>query len=394
MRRSLHRLRGADLKRRDPGNYADGGGLYLQVTLASGGEGVNRSWIFRYETGARERHMGLGSAATVSLAEAREAALQCRKLRFAGIDPIDHRDAERAARAASTAKVATFEECARRYIAAHRQEWRSEAHAQQWPITLAGVSHVIGKLPVAAIDTGLVVKALTPVWDRAPVTASRLRGRIEAILDYAAVSGYRPAGDNPARWSGHLEHVFTALPKRQRHFAAMPFDEVPGFVEKLRKIGSTAARTVEFIILTAARRNEVLGATWSEIRTKANVEHRVPLSRRALEIIEEQRRAACSTLIFSRVNGKPVTPDVMFRLMEGEFTLHGFRSSFRDWAGERTNFPREIAEAALSHRVGDAVERAYRRGDALEKRRRLMQAWSDFCSTPAQIGDVVSIRGR
>jgi integrase len=284
------------LKRRDPGHYADGGGLYLQVTAAKDNT-VNRSWIFRYAIPqGGERFMGLGPLHTVSLVEAREAALECRKQRLAGIDPIEHRNAERATRATATAKAITFDQCAAAYLAAHRNEWRSEKHARQWPITLATVSHVIGKLQVSAIDTALVVKALTSVWNRAPVTASRLRGRVEAILDYAAVSGYRPSGDNPARWDGHLEHVFTATPPH-KHFAAMPFAELPDFMVKLRKIGSTVARMVEFTILCAARRGEVLGALWAEIdivgavwtvpagRTKANREHRVPLSPRVLEII-------------------------------------------------------------------------------------------------------------
>jgi integrase len=399
--RTIHRLKGADLKRKQPGNYADGGGLWMQVRPTKDGEGVSRSWLFRYATPSGERYAGLGSLNTVSLVEAREAALQYRKLRFAGIDPIEHRNAERASRAAATAKAMSFDQCAAAYIAAHRHEWRSEKHAQQWPITLATVSHVIGRLPVAVVDTALVVKALTPIWDRAPVTASRLRGRIEAILDYAAVSGFRPPGDNPARWDGHLAHVFTATP-RQKHFAAMPFADVPTFIAKIRAIGSTVARMVEFTILTAGRRGEVLGATWAEIdianaiwtvpanRMKISIEHRVPLSRRAIEIVEGQLRDRRSDFIFARIDGRKLSHDAGNALLEG-FNLHGFRSSFRDWAGEATAFPREVAEAALAHRVGDAVEQAYRRGDALQKRRRLMDAWATFCSTTVT-GDVIAIR--
>jgi hypothetical protein len=265
MRRAVHRLKGADLRRKDPGNFADGGGLYLQVTAAKDGS-VNRSWIFRYAVPqGGERFMGLGPLHTVSLTEAREAALRYRKQRLAGIDPIEYRNAERAARAASAARSVTFDECARLYIAAHRDSWRSEKHAQQWPATLAShVSPVFGRLPVHTIDTALVVKALTPIWSRTTVTASRLRGRVEAILDFAAVGGYRPAGDNPARWAGHLEHIFKSKP-RQKHLAAMPFTDVPAFVEKLRGVDSTTTRAIEFIILTAARRNEVLGALWPEI---------------------------------------------------------------------------------------------------------------------------------
>jgi integrase len=402
MRRAIHRLTGADLKRKVSGNYTDGGGLVLQVRSASDGAGVSRSWLFRYATPQGERYMGLGSLNTISLSEAREAALQCRKLRFAGIDPIEARNAERAARAAATAKAVTFDECARAYIAAHRHEWSSQKHAAQWPRTLATVSPVIGKLPVSAVDTVLIVRALTPIWDRAPVTASRLRGRIEAILDFAAVSGYRPAGDNPARWDGHLSHIFAAAPP-QKHFAAMPFADVPAFIAKLRAIDSTVARAVEFTILVAARRGEAFGAMFGEIdgdiwtvpaaRTKGNREHRVPLSRRAMAIIEEQRRDRRSDFIFAHVDGRRLSHEAGNRLLEG-FTLHGFRSSFRDWTGEHTAFPREVAEAALAHRVGDAVELAYRRGDALEKRRRLMAAWSDFCASPERTGAVVPLKGR
>jgi integrase len=400
---AVHKLTAAHLKIKRPGTYGDGGGSWLSVTAGLGGR-YHRSWTFRYtDASGRRREMGIGAIETVSLAEAREAALQCRKLRLTGADPIESRKAERAVRRAAAAKVVTFDECARAYIAAHRNEWRSHMHAQQWAKTLSTISPVLGTLPVSAITTAIVVKALTPVWNRTPTTASRLRGRIENILDYAVVSEHRPPGDNPARWNGHLEHLFASKPE-QRHLAAMPFTDVPAFLARLRNVNSTAARAVEFTILTATRRSEAFGAVWAEIdttnavwtvpaaRMKGGVELRVPLGRRVLEILEEQQHR--SDLIFSNpTTGRRFAHDMGLSLLEG-FTLHGFRSSFRDWAGDRTAFAREVAEAALAHAVGNAVELSYRRGDALEKRRKLMQAWDDFCAKPVPIGAVVPLKGR
>src|SRR5262249_20210040 len=273
----------------------------------------------------------------------------------------------------------------------------------EWVSTLArDVSPAIGKLPVETIDTGLVVRALKPVWERAPESASRLRGRIEAILDWAAVSGFRAADTpNPARWPGHLEHVFAAPSKRAKeHLAAMPFADVPAFMAKLRAVDTTAGRALEFLILTAARRAEVLHAPWSEIkgsvwtvqreRTKAHREHRVPLASRCVEILRDLPRTG--DLIFSgrdRALNENAFRYIMRRLGVGHYTARGFRSSFRDFAGENTNFPREVCEAALAHATGDRVERAYRRGDALEKRRQLMNAWAAFCSKSTTAGEVV-----
>jgi integrase len=405
--RTIHRLSAADLKRKKVGTYADGGGLWLQATFAADGKQINRSWLFIYTLTGRTREMGLGSLNTVSLGEARQAALQCRKLLLAGSDPIEHRNTERAERAANAAKVKTFDECVREYLQEHRRSWRSEKHAKQWPSTLAAhVSPVFGKLSVAAIDTALVVKALRPVWQRTPETASRLRGRIEAILDWAAVSGFRPAGDNPARWKGHLEHVFAARQKKL-HLAALPYTDIPEFMVKLRNVPGTIARAIEFTILNAARRNEMLGAKWAEIdfadkvwtvpanRTKANKEHKIPLSGRALEILKTQSTfgGKHSDLIFK--NGdRPLVGETLINLLKRvrpEITLHGFRSSFRDWAGDHTAFARDVVEAALAHAIENKAEAAYRRMDALQKRRRLMQAWADYCAKPAT-GAVTPIR--
>jgi integrase len=403
MGRSIHRLSALDLKRRQPGMYADGGGLVLQATAGTDGQ-IRRSWIFRYMIAGRSRYMGLGSIHTVSLAEAREAALQARKLLLAGTDPIEHRDSHHTERAAAAARSMTFDECVAAYVAAHRDAWRNEKHAKQWDQPLRrSISPVIGKFPVAEIDTAVIVKAIRPMWDKTPVTASRVRGRIEAILDWATVSKFRQ-GENPARWDGHLEHLLPAARKVApiRHHAAMPYSDVPAFMVKLRATESTVARALEFLILTATRSGEARGATWDEIklaekvwtipgaRMKAGREHRVPLSPRALQIIGKGGKGA----VFPGRGGGTVSEGGVKYLMQqlgaDAYTAHGFRSAFRDWAGNQTNFARDVAEAALAHRVGNEVELAYRRGDALEKRRRLMDAWAAYCSKPVPTGATVT----
>jgi integrase len=401
MARGIHRLTAADLRRNKLGDHADGGGLYLQITRSVDRERLNRSWVFRYKIDGRDRYMGLGSATTVSLAEAREQALQCRKQRLGGLDPIEERKAQRAAKVAAVAKLMSFDECAAAYNAARRASWRNERHAQQWPRTIARyVSPVFGKLPVGDVDTALVVKALRPVWERVPDTAARLRGRLEAILDWATVSGFRQ-GENPARWSGHLEHIF-ATPRKLRgehHLAAMPFRDVPAFMHKLRALEGTTARALEFAILVAARSGEARGLTYAAVdltnkvatiagsRMKSGRPHTFPLAPRVLEIIASQQATRRSDLVFpGRDDGvlhHSAFAYTLRRLGADAFTPHGFRSAFRDWAGEITAFPREVAEAALAHRVGNAVELAYRRGDALEKRRALMNAWAEYCNRPA-----------
>jgi integrase len=409
MTRGVNRLTGADLRRTKPGLFCDGEGLWLQVSVAADGKRRNRSWIFRYTRAGRTREMGLGSLNALSLVEARERARKSRQLLLDGIDPIERRNAERAAQAIESAKIISFEECAYRYIAAHRDSWRSAKHAAQWPQSLAKhVFSAIGKLPVATIDTALIMKTLAPVWEKAPETGSRIRGRIESILDWAAVCGFRQGG-NPARWSGHLEHLLAASRKLRpiKHFAAMPYPQVPAFMAKLRALDSTAARALEFAILVAGRRGEVLGATWSEFdmeariwivpgsRMKSGREHRVPLSPRCLAILREMRAKTGGELVFPGRDGElaRATFQLFLRsLGHGDVVQHGFRSSFRDWAGETTNFPREVCEAALAHATGDRVELAYRRGDALAKRRKLMEAWASYCNRPATGGDVVPLR--
>jgi len=400
MSRGINRLSGADLRRSKPGLYGDGNNLFLQVSISkTNSKQINRSWIFRYTTSGRAIEMGLGSLKVIGLKEAREQSREYCALRLHGIDPREHRDAQRAAAAAASMKSITFEAAAQAYIAAHRDEWRSEKHAQEWPSSLRRhVFPTLGSLPVATIDTTLVVKALESVWQSAPETGARLRGRIEAILDWATVGGYR-SGDNPARWNGHLEYLLAAPRKRRvEHLPAMPWREVPMFMEKLRTIDGVAARAFEFLILTAARTAEICGATWDEVdmaakvwaipasRTKAHREHRVPLSPRCMQILKEVHTIAHhGQHLFPSIKGglgESALRKLLTSLGHNNITVHGFRSSFRDWAGESTNFPREVCEAALAHATGDRVERAYRRSDALEKRRKLMEAWAGFLGRP------------
>jgi len=390
MGKGINRLTAASLKSTRAGLHADGGGLWLQITPARDGDGFSRSWIFRWTRGDRTRSMGLGSCHTVDLAEAREAARQCRKLLQTGIDPIAHRDSERSAKVVATAKAMTFEQAANAYIAAHRAEWRSQQHAAQWPSSLRKhIYPTMAKVDVAAVDTALIISALRPIWSTRLETASRLRGRIEMILDWATVAGLRQ-GDNPARWQGHLEHLLAAPGKRHiQHLAAMPWRDVPAFVAKLRATDTTVARAMEFTILTAARKGEVRYATWAEIdfdsatwtipgnRMKRGKEHRVPLPPRCLEILREAKATATGEHVFG-VLGKESFDRLLKRLGHGDITLHGFRSSFRDWAAEQTAFAHDVVEQALAHAVGTAVERAYKRTDLFERRRKLMEHWSTF----------------
>jgi len=403
MARGISKLSGADLRRSKPGTYGDGGGLWLQVSAARDGKRRNRSWVFRYTTNCRTREMGLGSLDTLSLAEARERARKCRQLRLDGIDPIEYRNAERAAKAAESAKSITFEAAAHAYIASHRETWRNEKHAQQWPSSLRKhIFPVFGSLPVSQIDTPLILKALQPLWSRVPETASRLRGRIESILDWATVSGFRQ-GDNPARWDGHLKHLLAAPSKRRvNHLAAMTWADVPAFMQKLRATDGVPARALEFSILAAARRNEALGAVWSEIdfdsavwtipgeRMKSAREHRVPLSRRALQILQEARATAHGDHVFTRAGGnRPLANSSLVRLLQqlghGDVTAHGFRASFSTWVAERSAFNWDALAHAVKGVAGD-----YQRGDLLTKRRRLMEAWSAFCAKPMVVGATVT----
>lgn len=379
------------------GLYADGNGLYLQVSAVG-----TKSWVFRYRMHGRKtpRDMGLGSLADVGLADAREKARDARKLITAGIDPIDAKRASRAAVALERANVATFEDAAKAYIEAHSHAWRNPKHRDQWPNTLRDYAYlVMGKLPVARIEVGHVLKVLEPIWTKKPETASRVRGRIEAVLDWAKARGYR-TGENPARWRGHLENL---LPRRAKvrkveHHPALPYAEIGAFMADLRKQDGVAALALEFLILTAARTSEVSGARWSEIdldkavwtvhadRIKAGREHRVPLSAPALAILKKLHKTRDGEFVFpGGRKGKPLSANALLALLKRmdrtDVTAHGFRSTFRDWCAEQTNYPRDVAEAALAHAVGDKVEAAYRRGDLFEKRALLMRDWAAYCGT-------------
>jgi integrase len=388
-----------------PGYYSDGGGLYLHVTAAG-----TRSWVYRFMLHGKAREMGLGPLHDTRLPEARVKALEARKLRREGIDPIEHRKATRAQARLEGAKSITFKQCAERYIASHKKGWRTEKHADLWTNTLATYAEpVFGSLPVQGIDTGLVMRVLEPIWAEKPETASRVRGRVENILDWATVCGYRK-GENPARWRGHLDKLLPKQSKvaRVEHHAALLFAEIGAFMADLRAQEGVAARALEFTILTAARTGEVIGATWAEFdldgktwtvppkRMKGEREHRVPLSVPAIAVLEAMKKLRTCDYLFPSVRrGKPLSDMAMLlilrRMKRKGLTVHGFRSSFRDWAAERTSFPSEVVEMALAHAVGDKVEAAYRRGDLFEKRRRLMEAWAGYCARVQPVGNVVEI---
>jgi integrase len=385
-----------------PGRHGDGRGLYLVVSKTGA-----RKWVFRFTFDGRVTEMGLGNAA-VSLASAREKAAEARKLVAGGANPIEaRREAERIA-----AGKPTFGQCADALLVAKSPEWRNDKHRAQWAMTLAEYARPLRALPVDEIDTEAVLGVLQPLWQAKPETASRLRGRIETVLDAARAKGHIARNEaNPARWRGHLDKL---LPKRQKltrgHHAAMAFDDVPEFIAKLRERPAVAAIALEFLILTAARSGEVLGARWAEMdmvakvwtvpaaRMKAGCEHRVPLSGRALAILDEAANGRTGEFVFpGQRSDKPLSGMAMKMLLRrmkaAGVTVHGFRSAFRDWCGEATSFPREIAEAALAHVAGDATERAYRRGDALEKRRKVMEAWAAYCE-PKAGSNVVPIDAR
>jgi integrase len=355
--------------------------------------------------------MGLGPTHTVSLAEARQKALTCRKLRLDGGDPIEDRTASRTAARLDAAKAMTFKACAEAYIAAHSAGWRNPKHRAQWPATLETyVYPVFGALPVRVVDTALVTKAIEPIWTTKPETAGRVRGRIESVLDWATVRGHRQ-GDNPARWRGHLKSLLPARDKVRRvaHHAALAYAKIGAFMAELRQQEGVAAQALEFAILTAARTGEVLGARWEEFnraerlwivpgeRMKAGKEHRVPLSDAALVIVDKMAEVRQGDSVFPGAKeGRSLSQMAMLMLLRrmghAELTAHGFRSTFRDWAAERTAFPAEVAEMALAHVVGDKVEAAYRRSDLFEKRRALAEAWATFCAAPAVDGAVVPLR--
>lgn len=393
---------------------SDGGCLYLRVSSTGA-----RYWIMRYSLHGKPHVLGIGPYPLVSLAEAREKVLEARKLKLEHIDPIAARRAKRAGVAVDAAKSMTFAACAEAYIEAHKAGWKSAKHQGQWRNTIEMYANpVIGSLPVAAIDTGLVLKVLQqkldgePLWVARAESAKRLRGRIESVLDWARVSGFRD-GENPARWKGHLDHLLPPPRKTQRvvHHDALAYAELPAFMLALAEVEGIPARCVEFLVLTCARSGEARGVTWGEInlaerlwivpasKMKAGKEHRVPLSARALEILVEMRFGCDSpdprALVFPSVKrGRPLPDKTLLKVLrnmgQDSVTVHGFRSSFRDWAAEKTSYPREACELALAHAVGSAVEQAYRRSDLFERRRALMRDWGAYCATlPGAAGDTV-----
>jgi integrase len=381
------------------GLYGDGLGLYLQVRNGA------KSWIFRYGSGGR-RYLGLGPCHTVSLSDAREKARTARRQLLDGMDPIEAKRQARANSRVAAASAMTFAQSASSYITTHAAGWKNAKHAAQWTATLETYAFpMIGALPVAAIDTGLVIRVLEPIWNSKNETASRVRGRIESILDWAKVSGLR-TGENPARWKGHLDHLLAARSKvaAVEHHAALAYRELPAFMAEIeRQSGSTGAMALRFAILTAARTGEVIGATWSEIdlnarlwtipaaRMKGRREHRVPLSGPVVQILNTMAglRTSSSDYIFpGQRKGKPLSDmsllAVLKRMGRADLTTHGFRSTFRDWAAETTTFPSEVVEMALAHAVSSKVEAAYRRGDLFQKRRELMDAWAAFARSGSE----------
>lgn len=424
MARTVERLKQKQVDNAKPSagkfskRLADGGGLYLQATRSkSQNGGTNRNWVFRYQLDGARYEIGLGPPHTVGLADARDKARKFRQQIVDGVNPIEAREEERAERQkkaqalrAEQAKAQTFKQCAEKYLAVHGDKWKNAKHAAQWLSTLETYAYpIIGDLNVADIDEAHLLRVLQPIWRQIPETARRVRGRIEAILGYATVSKFR-TGDNPARWRSHLETLLGGTQIAREHHSAMPFADVPAFMVELRgKPKSTSALALEFLIHTAGRTGEVIGAKWSEIdlkhktwtipkeRMKAKAEHRVPLTARAVEILKGLERRG-DFVFGTAVKGRPLSNMALLELLRGMrpgagLTVHGFRSSFRDWAAERTAFPRDVVEMALAHTIKDKVEAAYRRGDLFEKRRKLMEAWTGFLAKPSPVeaGNIISI---
>ncbi|MEZ5440003.1 MAG: integrase arm-type DNA-binding domain-containing protein [Lysobacterales bacterium] len=398
------------VKKAGCGMHADGGGLVLQVK--NGG----RSWLFRYRdrATAKVREMGLGSVVSVPLKEARRLAADCRLALAEGRDPLAEKQARKDALAAAIR--VTFAECAGRYIDAHKAGWRNAKHGQQWQNTLTTHAKAIMALPVASVETAHVVGLLEPIWTTKTETATRVRQRIEAVLDWATTRGYR-SGENPARLRGHLENLLPKARKvkRVQHMAAMHYAEAPTFLAELRKRPGLSARALELIVLTATRASEAVGATWAEVdldgadgpvwtvpadRMKAGREHRVALSDAAVTLLRDLRPADAKPdqYVFPGARkGNAMTIAAPLRMLQRDMskpdlTVHGFRSSFRDWAADRTTFDRRTIEASLAHVVKNQTEAAYLRSDVLVKRSKLMQAWADYLAKPAKACEVVAIR--
>lgn len=398
------------IKHAKPGYWLDGDGLYLQVSPAGA-----KSWIYRFQLNGKRREMGLGSLGNVTAKEARRRAAEARAMVHNKVDPLEHRKQQaqaaitRAAEAASGA--ITFKKVSLEYIEASRAGWKNAKHISQWENSLATYAYpVMGDTPVGEIDTAMVLEVINPIWLTKTETAKRVRSRIELVLSYAKVKGYR-SGENPAIWRGHLENV---LPKPGkiaplRHHPALPYDQMSEFMGKLRQHKGVSMLCLEFVILTACRSGEALKAKWSEIdeekgvwvipaeRMKAFREHRVPLSGAALAVLKEARKICQGEYVFPGVrSGKPMSDmslSMLMRRIQSGLTVHGNRSAFRDWAAEVTHYPGEMAEMALSHVVGNKVEAAYRRGDLFEKRRQMMADWAAWCE-PKKTASVTRIKSK
>lgn len=391
--RTLNRLTAIQVTRtKKPGVYSDGGGLYLQISRT-----LAKSWLFRYMRQGKARGMGLGPVHTVSLVEARIKALDCRRQLVNGIDPLDDKLAKRRAEKREQAKSLPFRDCASQYIEAHRQSWKNGKHAAQWESTLTTYAYpIFGEMLVSDIDTDEVVRVLEPIWTTKTETATRLRGRIEAILAWATVRRYR-AGLNPARWKGHLDQLLAKPSRLQKvkHHAALPYSDALNFMKLLQDQEGTAALALQLVILTASRTNEVIGARRSEFdlasrvwtippeRMKAKREHRVPLSTDSVKLLKPLLEGGTGEFVFPATKvGKHLSNMAMLQLLKRmereDLTVHGFRSTFKDWARETTDYPREVSEAALAHVIGDQTEAAYARGDLFLKRAGLMQDWADY----------------
>jgi integrase len=380
-----------------PGKYSDGGNLYLIVS-----ETGARKWVLRFTWRGRAKEMGLGSAAGVPLADAREKAASARRQIAQGQDPIEERKRD--------GGIPTFGEMADDVRETLSAGFRNEKHKAQWKSTLETYAAPLRAKPVDTIATGDVLGVLKAIWTTKAETASRVRGRIEKVLDAAKAKGFRE-GENPARWRGHLDHLLPRPSKLSRgHHAAMPYEEVAAFIAKLRGREATSALALELCVLTAARSGEILGMRWSEIdldkevwtvpaaRMKAGREHRVPLASRAVTILGQLGKVSTGEFVFpGQARNKPLSnmamEMVLRRMKIEDATVHGFRSSFRDWAGNVSSAPREVVETALSHVIGDKAEQAYRRSDALEKRRKLMEAWATYCE-PSNSNNIVQLADR
>jgi integrase len=392
MVRQANKLSPLTVKRlKEPGVYCDGLGLWLSVS-----QWGTKAWIFRYTRHGRRRHMGLGALHTVSLAEARERARRARQTLLDGEDPLEIARKKRDEAKAETAERILFKDAAERFLDLYENSWKNSKHKEQWRNSLKNYAYpALGTRPIAAIDGAVITETLAPIWTKKPETARRVKQRIERVIQWV-----RDGKPLPVR----------SASRRVKHHAAVPFAELPGFMAALRDRDSISARALEFTILTAARTSEVIGAKWSEFdldsgvwtvpaeRMKGGKEHQVPLSKRAIAILNDLPRER-GGYVFPGARAKaPLSNMAMLELLRGMdgngSTVHGFRSTFRDWAGDRTNFARDVIEHALAHQIKDKAEAAYRRSAALEKRRQLMEAWAKYCSSPAQpSGQVVALHG-